>query len=428
MDIEENLQKVHDGVKAVQDRVDKVNGKIDAIDKDMIEKASKDAGDALEAINKIKSEAKLEEVLEKQAAMESTIIGMQRGSGESESNPEYKNGMDRYLRKGHAVNEDVVLEEVKNYVAKNTFGTDDVEVEMLAKDLLAGSGPDGGYFVTTDRSNAIVERIFETSPLRGLANIETTNSDVFEKIIDDNEADCGWVGEVEERADTNTPPVGVLRIPIHEVYAQPKATQKILDDAGFNIENWLSNKVSRRIGRKENTAFVLGDGSQKPKGFLSYDAWAAAGVYERNKVEQVNSGTAGGFDGDAIIKLQNSLLEDYQANATFGMKRALFTDVMQLKDGSGRYLLNPAILAEGSDKMLLGNDVAFMADMPAKAGDALAIIYADFEEFYTIVDRFGIRVIRDNLTEKPYTKFYTTKRVGGAVENFQAGKILKLAV
>lgn len=429
IDMVEKLQEVHDGIIAVQEKVDQKADKesLDGLDKDFIQKAADDASSALEEIQNLKAADKFKEIEEKQNTLETSIIGLQRQGGPGENGQAHKHEIAKYLRKGTVPDSDIVLDNIKEYLVKNTYGAEDHEIELMAKDLLAGSNPDGGFFVTAERSNRMIERIFETSPLRGVVNIETTTTDVFEFVLDDDEADAGWIGEVSARGDTDTPQVGLLKIPIHELFAQPKATQKVLDDAGFDIEGWLTKKVSRRIGRTENTAFVVGNGSQKPKGFLSYTAWAAAGVYERDAVEQINSGTSGSFDADNIIDLQNSLIEDYQSNATFGMKRATFTDVMQLKDGNGRYLLNPAILAQSSEKILLGNEVVFLNDMPSVAADALAIVVADFEEFYTIVDRFDIRVLRDPFTQKPFVKFYTTKRVGAAVTNFEAGKILKLA-
>lgn len=421
----EKLEKAHEGIVAVQEKVDAQGDKLDAIDQDFIKKAGEDAAKALEAIQKSNSEAKFKELQDQMDEVQKSVISAMRGQDVTEE--EYKHDLAKYLKKGTLPEEDAVKENVMNYLAKHTHGASENDLDMLAKDLLAGSNPDGGFFLTADRSNRMFERLFETSPLRGVANIESTTADVFEVILDDNEADSGWVGEVESRPDTSTPQIGLLKIPVHELYAKPKATQKILDDAGFDIEGWLQRKVTRKFGRDENTAFVVGDGSQKPKGFLSYDAWASAGVYERGKVEQIDSGSNGSFDGDNLIELQNSLFEEYQANGTFGMKRATFTDVMQLKGGDGQYLLNPAMLAQGSDKILLGSQVIFMNDMPAVATDALAVVYADFAEFYTIVDRFDVRILRDPYSAKPYVEFYSTKRTGGAVTNYEAGKILKLS-
>ena len=180
--------------------------------------------------------------------------------------------------------------------------------------------------------------------------------------------------------------------------------------------------------RVENSAFVVGDGSQKPKGFLSLPAWAVAGTYERFALEQRLSGVSGGITGDSVKLLQNDLIEDYQSGAVFAMKRATFGQVVTLKDGQGQYLLDPRSLKQGDTKVLLGKDVIFMDDMPAIAADALAVAYGNFQFGYTIVDRIGFRVIRDEVTAKPFIKFYTTKRTGGNVTNYESIKILKLAV
>jgi HK97 family phage major capsid protein len=179
--------------------------------------------------------------------------------------------------------------------------------------------------------------------------------------------------------------------------------------------------------RTENTAFVLGDGSQKARGFLALPAWGAAGVYERFKLEQINSGVSASFTGDGVKALQNAVIEAYQPGSIFGIKRASFVQITTLKDGNGAYLLNPLSLAQGDDKILLGKPVVFMDDIPAIAADALAMVYGDFSVGYTVVDRIGFRVIRDEVTAKPFVLFYTTKRTGGDVTNYEALKIQKLA-
>ena len=361
--------------------------------------------------------------------MELAIIDAKRSGAEADAefHKEYKQSLQVYMRKGTNIDPEVVMDITRDYVTKNTFGADEAAIEMISKSLVAGSGPDGGYFLSTDRSSSIVQRIFETSPIRGLANIQTTTSDVWEVMLDDDEADAGVVGEVDPRPDTGTPQIAVIKIPIHEYYAQPRATQKMVDDAGFDIEGWLAGKVSRRIGRLENEHFVNGDGSRRPEGFLTLPASPDAEEYTRGHIGQMTSSLMASFDGDDLIALQNTLIEDYQARASWAMNRQTFTTVMQLKGANGQYLLNPAIIATGATKILLGNTVTFMTDIPKEAVDALAVVYADWEEFYTIVDRFDIRVLRDPYTAKPYIRYYTTKRVGGAVTNYEAAKILKLA-
>jgi HK97 family phage major capsid protein len=200
-----------------------------------------------------------------------------------------------------------------------------------------------------------------------------------------------------------------------------------LDDSSINIESWLAMKTNDILTRTENTAFVVGNGAAKPKGFLAYDAWAVAGTYERNALEQVSTGSAGAFTADALKEIQNSLKEVYQPSAVWMLKRSSWSDIIKLKDGNGAYLLDTTSMKDGDTMRLLGKPVLFADDMPVKATDALAMTYGDFKVGYTIVDRLGIRVLRDPYTDKRYVKFYTTKRVGGAVTNYESIKILKLS-
>jgi HK97 family phage major capsid protein len=427
-EILKKLTDVGDAVAHIQEKNDALEKKYDAVDVDSLKKASDAAVKNLEAIQEIKQQIAAMDHKERLDQIELLIAKSSDNSISDADKKEFKQAITKYFRRGIPLSDEMV-EKVCDMQANMEFiGAEDHQTDSYKKDLVVGSGPDGGYWVLPDRSSDVSTRIFETSPIRQVANIVTTSSDMWEIPLDDDEFSSGWVGEVETRSDTNTSEIGLVKIPVHEGYAQPRATQKMLDDAGFDIESWLIGKVTRKLGRQENTAFVTGDGSKKPKGYLDYAAWASAGVYERNKVEQITAtGTAGALDeADDLITLQNSLLEDYQGTAIFGMRRATFTSVMQLKDSQGQYLLEPSIIKGGTDKILLGKPVIFMSDMPAVAANALAVVYAAFDEFYTIVDRLGMRVLRDPYTAKPYVRFYTIKRVGGAVTNFQAGKILKI--
>jgi HK97 family phage major capsid protein len=425
----EKLSEIGDQVKHVQETNDRLKKDYDGLDFENVKKNAEQAAKALEGIQEMKQQIA---ALDHKERLDAIELAIARNGGHDGKDPKqakaYKSAMLNYMRKGNPIDGDMVESMCKAHVDAALLGADDEQLAFHKKDLVAGSGPDGGYFIMPDRSNKVSTRLFETSPVRPECSVVTTNSDVWEIVLDDDEPASGWVGEVESRPDTASAQVGLIQIPVHEQYASPKATQKMLDDAGFDIEAWHNMKVGRKFSRLENTGFVSGDGSKKPKGFLSYPAWTAAGVYERHKVEQITAtGTAGTLDeADDLITLQNSLLEDYQAGAAFGMRRATFTDVMTLKDSQGQYLLNPNVLKDGAEKILLGSRVIFMSDMPAVAGDALAVVYADWQAFYTIVDRLGIRILRDPYTSKPYTKFYTTKRVGGAVTDYAAGKILKI--
>lgn len=340
----------------------------------------------------------------------------------------YSSELDSYLRKGLKPSDEALGDVAQNLVEKSMASREE-SVIAHQKSLVTGSNPDGGYLVFPDRRTDIqVNRIFETSPVRSVCRVITTTSNEAEIIINDQQfSSGGWVGENQSRGDTANAQFGVLSIATHEQFAQPKVTQKMLDDSSINIEALINEETSAIINRTENTAVVIGDGSAKPRGFLDYPAWAVNGTYERGAIEQIDSGAAGAVRADGIIDLQNALIQEYDANAVFFMKRATWGNVLKLKDGNGNYLLNLEMLPEGAGMMLLGKRVLFANDMPAVGADSLSIAYGDFGVGYTIVDRLGIRVLRDAFTDKPFIKFYTTKRVGGAVTNYEAIKIQKLS-
>lgn len=428
----EKMDQVLESATAAQTMAEEAkskSGEVDSIVKDAIAKAAESSAKAAEEVQELKLKA---DAVQKTAEYLEKSFARMGGAGNDNEAKEFsaKAGeqMARYLRKGIALEQDVVDGVIKLQMKGALYGVDSYVRENEIKTLIAGNNPQGGYFIRPERSAVMIKRIFETSPVRSVANIVSTSSDSMEFLIDDNEATSGgWVGETQSRGETGTPNIGMLTIPVHEQFAQPKATQKMLDDAGFDIESWLSGKVTRKMSRFENTAFVVGDGSQKPRGFLNLPAWTTSGVYQRGAIEQVVSGEAGAFSADGVKALQNALIEDYQASAVFGIQRASWEQIITLKDGNGAYLLDPRSMKVGDDLTLLGKRVLFMNDMPSIAADALAMVYGDFTAGYTIVDRIGFRVIRDELTDKPFIKFYTTKRTGGDVTNYESLKIQKLA-
>lgn len=313
----------------------------------------------------------------------------------------------------------------RDYLRKNNAGSGVDEIKALS----VGSDPDGGYTVTPDLSGRIAALIRDTSPMRQVANVVTIGTDALEGINDLNEATSGWVGETESRSETVAPKIGEYRIPVHEQYAEPRATQKLLDDSLFNVEEWLALKIAERLARMENTAFVNGNGVKKPRGFLTYAAGTptASGF---SVIEQVKTGASGAFaaedPGDALINLVYTLKSAYREKAVFMMKRSTLAEVRKLKDGNDNYLWQPDFqMKQGGT--LLGFNVVEAEDMPDIAADSLSIAFGDFNAGYQIVDRQGIRILRDSFTAKPYVKFYTTKRTGGDVVNFEAIKLLKFA-
>jgi len=313
----------------------------------------------------------------------------------------------------------------RGYLRKNNAGNGVDEIKALS----VGSDPDGGYTVTPDMSGRISALVRETSPMRQVANVITIGTDALEGINDLNEATSGWVGESEARSETAAPKIGEYRIPVHEQYAEPRATQKLLDDSLFNIEEWLAMKIAERLARMENESFVNGNGVKKPRGFLTYTAGtpSAAGF---SVIEQLPSGGSGAFAdedaGDPLINLVYALKSAYREKAVFMMKRSTLAEVRKLKDNNDNYLWQPDFqMKQGGT--LLGFNVVEAEDMPAIGAGSLSIAFGDFNAGYQIVDRQGIRILRDSFTAKPYVKFYTTKRVGGDVVNFEAIKLMKFS-
>ena len=294
------------------------------------------------------------------------------------------------------------------------------------KTLSVISDPNGGYTVMPEFGGMINARVFESSPIRQLATVTTIGSDSYEVILDNDEAAASWVGETASRANTANPTLGKLIIPVNEMYAFPRATQKILDDSQIDMEAWLGQKVADIFGRTEATAFVTGNGVNRPKGIMSYDAGT---TLASQQVEQVNAGSTTDFTYNGLVDLQNALKEPYHANARFLMRRASNASIMKIKDGEGRPIFNMNYdKVAGLEPTIMGKPVMFAADVAAIASAALAAAYGDFRRAYQVVDRIGIRVLRDPFTDKPNVGFYTTKRVGGAVVNFEAYKIQKMSV
>lgn len=286
----------------------------------------------------------------------------------------------------------------------------DVELKAMSVD----SDVDGGFLVTPEMSAEIVKKEFESSPLRMLASVQTIGSDQLDILEDLDEVQSGWVTETQGRTNTATAQLKMVKIPTHELYASPLITQKLLDDAAFNVESWLQGKIAEKFSRDEATAFVRGDGMGKPKGILSYGAGTGFGL-----IAQIGTGVSQNIGADGLILQQGSIKESYQKNASWLMQRLTVVEVRKLKDAQGRYLWEPS-LVPGNPDMLLGKPIYQANDMDAIGANKLAVAYGDFKAGYQIVDRIGIRVLRDVYSAKPFVMFYTTKRVGGGVKNFEA--------
>lgn len=298
-----------------------------------------------------------------------------------------------------------------------------------AKALSVGSNPNGGYLVPTARSARITGRIIESSPMRRLATVITIGTDTFEIPVDQGEAEAGWVGEEEARPITGTPQFGNQVIQVHEISAKPQVTQKFLEDAAIDVERWLENKVADKFARVEARSFIVGNGIKKPRGILSYPE-APVNVLNsdtpRGFIRTVPSGNATALTADALVGLPFALKDFYSGRASWLMKRSSILAVMLLKDGDGQYLWAPGLTQKGS-MTLRGYNAEMADDMPGVAAGSLSVAFGDWSSAYTVVDRLGITTLRDPYSNKPFVQFYTRKRVGGDVTDFEAYAVMKTA-
>lgn len=298
-------------------------------------------------------------------------------------------------------------------------------LENHQKALSVDSDPDGGYLVTPQQSARIIEVVYETSPMRQVATVETISTDALEGLFDGDEAAAAWVAERGSRAETNTPQLGQWRIPTHELYANPRATQKLLDDSAVDIEAWLSRKVADKFARTENLAFVNGNGVGQPRGFTTY-----ADGTTRGTIERIPSLDAATISAEGIINMVYSLKSAYRQGAVWVMNRATVGVIRTIRDESGgantgQFMWQPGFGTQPAT--LAGFPIVEFEDMADIAGGAVVAGFGNFRQGYTIVDRLGIRVLRDPYSAKPHVEFYTTKRVGGDVLNFEAFKLMDIA-
>ena len=316
-----------------------------------------------------------------------------------QENLEHKKALNNYLKKG--VDAPLANLETK---ADLTTATD-------------SSSAYGGYLLTPNMQRIITGELNENCFMRKICSVQTISSSALE-VIDDTSFATSWISETGTVSDSNSSVLSKITIKAHELVAQPKVSQKLLDDASINIEEWLAYRLAEQFAQKEEEAFLKGTGdtNNQPTGITNY----TSGI----DITTSTSKTNGGIEAKDIISLYYSLKEQYVGRASFVMPRSAVSAIRMLKDStSGAYLWQPALLG-GKEDTLMGCPVYQSSNMPALGASSLSIIFGDFS-FYQIVDRTDIRVLRDPYTSKPYVRFYTTKRVGGDVIRKEAFKMLK---
>ncbi|MDR3475194.1 MAG: phage major capsid protein [Devosia sp.] len=295
------------------------------------------------------------------------------------------------------------------------------------KALSIGSNPDGGYLVPVETESQINQMLTAISPIRSIAGVRQVSSSVYRKPITIAGPAVGWVAETAARPQTNSQTIDAVSFPTAELYAMPAATSAFLDDAAVDVGQWIADEVNAAFAEQEGTAFVTGDGSNKPTGFL-HATQVAEASWSWGNIGFIKTSVDGDWPAsnpsDILVDLVYTLKAGYRQNATWVMNRHTQAALRKLKDGEGNYLWQPAATPDGR-ATLMGFPLVEAEDMPDIGSGATPIAFGDFKRGYLVVDRMGVNVLRDPFSAKPYVLFYTTKRVGGGVQDFDAIKLLK---
>lgn len=309
--------------------------------------------------------------------------------------------------------------------------TDSFNAHMRKGDLQAalnkGAAEEGGFLTPVEWDRTITDMLREESPMRELAQVQPTSKAGWTKLFNMGGTGSGWVGETDQRPETATPNLKALGFGHGEIYANPAATQQILDDSEINLDAWLAGEVQAEFAEQEGIAFISGDGVKKPAGILTYvEGGTNAAKHPFGAIKVINSGAAADISSDAVLDLIYGLPKKYRQNSRFLTNNLTIAKLRKLKDGQGNYLWQPSAQA-GQPATLQGYGIAEDENMPDVAANSIPMLFGDYKRGYLIIDRMGVRVLRDPYTKKPYVLFYTTKRVGGGVQNPECLRALKVA-
>lgn len=408
-EIKTNFEEMKKDLKQQHEQM-ATKGHVDALLKEKMERindAITKAEDAQAAAEKAQAMAKTHrmaaDVLEKGVEINGKLV---------KTNEDVKKAFAKFLRKGE-----------KDLDAKE-IGL----LETHTKSMSSGSDPAGGYAVIPEMDAMITRILLETSPIRQVAEVKQISTDQMERLQRVDQAASGWADRDGAPSETTAPTFKKMSVKAYKQYAEPAISQDLIDDAYIDVEKELMLAVSQSFELLENTAFVSGNGIGQPKGFLSYPSsgsWATPNSPPWGNIQQVNSGAASTLTYGGIIDLVYSLKDGYHPRAVFLANRLTVAEMRKLVDGIGQALWQPGFGSEPATFM--GYSIKRAADMPKVQASALALAFGDFSQGYLIVDRLGMRILRDPYTSKPFILYYTTKRVGGGVNNFEAIKLQKIS-
>ncbi|OKO99026.1 phage capsid protein [Xenorhabdus eapokensis] len=350
---------------------------------------------------------KLSELDTLKAGLEEELAGLKRPAGGTNSKAvtDHKAAFGQFIRKGR----------------------EDGLAELEQKAMQTTVDPDGGYAVPEELDRNIINALKDEVVMRAECNVIAVGTPNFKQLVNQGGTNSGWVGETDERPETQTAKLTPIEPTWGEIYGNPAATQTMLDDAFFNVEAFITAELTQEFAEQEESAFTHGDGKNKPKGLLAYGSDAQAdkdrkwGTLQHLLLKKPTEVTA-----DEIMQLIYTLRKPYRTGAKFMMNNKVLFQVRTLKDSQGNYLWQPG-LQLGQPSALLGYGIAENEQFADLGAEAVPVAFGNFKRCYTILDRFGVRMLRDPYTHKPFIHFYTTKRVGSLLVDSHAVKLLKAA-
>lgn len=350
---------------------------------------------------------KLSELDELKSSLEAELAAVKRPGGgvANKDVAEHKSAFELFVRKGK----------------------DDGLAELEQKAMQTGTDPDGGYAVPEELDRNIISALRDEVVMRQECNVVSVGTPSYKRLVNKGGTGSGWVGETDARPETNTSKIGTVEPVWGEIYGNPAATQTMLDDAFFNVEQFITGELAIEFAEQEEAAFTNGDGSKKPKGLLAYGSGDKADKdREWGKLQHLLLKKPDELTADEVMQLVYTLRKPYRNGAKFMMNNSTLFKVRTLKDSQGNYLWQPG-LQLGQPSALLGYGIAENEQFADMAAGAVPLAFGNFKRCYTILDRIGIRMLRDPYTNKPFVHFYTTKRVGSMLVDSNAVKLLKAA-
>ena len=320
-------------------------------------------------------------------------------------------------------------EQFRQYLRRGVVGAD-----LEQRSMAEASNPDGGYLTSPVMDTQVVSLLRDMSPVRSIVSQQSISGASYKRPISNADNASGWVGERDARGQTQNTTLGMIEITAHELYANIAVTQTLLDDTFLDLETWVAGETAAEFARREGDAFINGDGVNKPRGLLSLPTTVETGTSDaaQGRLGLVKTGVDGQFgngttlfEGDSLINLMARLRQEYRPNARWLMNRFTEAAIRKFKTVDAEYLWQPGLQA-GAPPSLLGHSITIADHMPVIAEGAIPVLFGDFRRFYKIIDRIGMRTLRDPFSAKPYVLFYVTKRVGGGHEITQAVKGLQL--